>query len=61
MTLNLIWFAFFILAFSVALFKWLVTGDVMIFKTITEGIFKSAGDSVDLSFKLIGIMTIFLG
>ena len=61
MTLNLIWFAFFILAFSVALFKWLVTGDVMIFKTITEGIFKSAGDSVDLSFKLIGIMTLFLG
>lgn len=61
MTLNLIWFAFFILAFAVALFKWLVTGDVMIFKTITEGIFKSAGDSVDLSFKLIGIMTLFLG
>jgi len=61
MTLNLIWFAFFILAFTVALFKWLVTGDVMIFKTITEGIFKSAGDSVDLSFKLIGIMTLFLG
>ena len=61
MTLNLIWFAFFILAFTVALFKWLITGDVMIFKTITEGIFKSAGDSVDLSFKLIGIMTLFLG
>ncbi len=61
MTLNLIWFAFFILAFTVAFFKWLVTGDVMIFKTITEGIFKSAGDSVDLSFKLIGIMTLFLG
>ena len=26
-----------------------------------DGIFKSAGDSVDLSFKLIGIMTLFLG
>lgn len=61
MALNIIWFAFFILAFSVALFKWLILGDVMIFKTITEGIFKSASDGVDLSFKLIGIMTLFLG
>ena len=61
MALNFIWFAFFILAFAIALFKWLITGDVLIFKTITDGIFKSAGDSVDLSFKLIGIMTLFLG
>ncbi len=61
MALNFIWFAFFILAFVIALFKWTVTGDVLIFKTITDGIFKSAGDSVDLSFKLIGIMTLFLG
>ena len=61
MALNLIWFSFFIIAFAVALFKWVITGDPLIFKTITEGIFKSAGDSVDLSFKLIGIMTLFLG
>jgi spore maturation protein SpmA len=32
-----------------------------VFKTIVDGIFKSAGDSVELSFKLIGIMTLFLG
>lgn len=61
MALNIIWFLFFIVAFAVAFFKWTVTGDATIFKTITEGIFKSAGDSVDLSFKLIGIMTLFLG
>ncbi|MBM3445007.1 MAG: spore maturation protein [Bacteroidetes bacterium] len=61
MALNLIWFSFFIIAFAVALFKWIITGDPLIFKTITEGIFKSAGDSVDMSFKLIGIMTLFLG
>lgn len=61
MALNFIWFSFFIIAFAVALFKWIITGDPLIFKTITEGIFKSAGDSVDLSFKLIGIMTLFLG
>jgi len=61
MALNLIWLSFFIIAFAVALFKWIITGDPLIFKTITEGIFKSAGDSVDMSFKLIGIMTLFLG
>jgi spore maturation protein SpmA len=61
MALNFIWFAFFIIAFVIAFFKWAVTGDITIFKTITDGIFKSAGDSVDLSFKLIGIMTLFLG
>jgi hypothetical protein len=61
MALNIIWFLFFIIAFVVAFAKWAITGDALIFKTITEGIFKSAGDSVDLSFKLIGIMTLFLG
>ena len=61
MALNLIWFSFFVIAFAVAFVKWAITGDMLIFKTITEGIFKSAGDSVDLSFKLIGIMTLFLG
>lgn len=48
-------------AFVIAFLKWAVTGDITIFKTITDGIFKSASDSVDLSFKLIGIMTLFLG
>ena len=61
MALNFIWFAFFIFAFVIALFKWIITGDVLIFKTITDGIFRSAADSVDLSFNLIGIMTLFLG
>lgn len=61
MALNYIWFFFFIVAFVIAFFKWVLTGDPLIFKTITDGIFKSAGDSVDLSFKLVGIMTLFLG
>ncbi len=61
MSLNYIWFFFFVVAFVIAFFKWVITGDPLIFKTITDGIFKSAGDSVDLSFKLIGIMTLFLG
>lgn len=61
MALNYIWFSFFLIAFLIAAVKWMITGDPLIFKAITEGIFKSAGDSVDLSFKLIGIMTLFLG
>jgi len=61
MTLNYIWLAFFLISFGIALVQWMVTGDTQVFKTIVDGIFKSAGDSVDLSFKLIGIMTLFLG
>lgn len=61
MTLNYIWLAFFLVSFGLASLQWLTTGDTMIFKTIVDGIFKSAGDSVDLSFKLIGVMTLFLG
>jgi len=61
MALNYIWFFFFIIAFAIAFVKWLVTGDPLILKTVTDGIFKSASDSVDISFKLIGIMTLFLG
>ncbi len=61
MTLNYIWLGFFLVSFGLACVQWLATGDTMIFKTIVDGIFKSAGDSVDLSFKLIGIMTLFLG
>jgi spore maturation protein SpmA len=61
MALSYIWMAFFVVAFLIAFVQWLITGDVQIFKTIVDGIFKSAGDSVDLSFKLIGILTLFLG
>lgn len=61
MALNYIWFLFFIISFLICGIKFLITGNALIFKEVTDGIFKSAGDSVDLSFKLIGIMTLFLG
>jgi spore maturation protein SpmA len=61
MTLSYIWLAFFLVSFAIAAFQWITTGDAQIFKTIVDGVFKSAGDSVELSFKLIGIMTLFLG
>ena len=61
MTLSYIWISFFLIAFLIAFIKWAFLHDPMIFKVIVDGVFKSAGDSVDLSSKLIGIMTLFLG
>ena len=61
MTLSYIWLSFFLIAFLIAFIKWAFLHDPMIFKVIVDGIFKSAGDSVDLSIKLIGIITLFLG
>jgi spore maturation protein SpmA len=61
MTLSYIWLAFFCIGFIIAFVKWAFLHDPLIFKIIVDGIFKSSGDSVDLSLKLIGIMTLFLG
>jgi spore maturation protein SpmA len=61
MTLSYIWLAFFCIGFMIAFIKWAFLHDPLIFKIIVDGIFKSSGDSVDLSLKLIGIMTLFLG
>lgn len=61
MALNYIWVAFFLIAFAIALIKWAILGDQEIFKLLVEGIFKSANDGFDISLKLIGIMSLFLG
>jgi spore maturation protein SpmA len=61
MTLSYIWLGFFLIGFAIAFVKWAFMNDPLIFKVVVDGIFKSAGDSVELSFKLIGIMTLFLG
>jgi len=61
MALNYIWVAFFLVAFSIALIKWAILGDQEIFKLMVEGIFKSANDGFDISLKLVGIMSLFLG
>lgn len=61
MTLSYIWLGFFLIGFAIAFVKWAFLNDPLIFKVVVDGIFKSAGDSVELSFKLIGIMTLFLG
>ncbi|HRP57330.1 nucleoside recognition domain-containing protein, partial [Agriterribacter sp.] len=61
MALNYIWMAFFLLAFVIAFIKWTFLGDTEILKLLVDGIFKSANDGFDISLKLVGIMSLFLG
>ena len=61
MALNIIWIAFFLIAFIVALVKLVFLGDTEIFKTIVDGVFDSAKTGVDISIGLIGILSLFLG
>ena len=61
MVLSYIWMAFFLLAFVIAFIKWAFLGDMEILKLLVDGIFKSANDGFDISLKLVGIMSLFLG
>jgi spore maturation protein SpmA len=61
MVLSYIWMAFFLLAFTIAVVKWLFFGDQEIFKVMVDGIFTSANDGFNISLKLVGIMALFLG
>jgi hypothetical protein len=62
MALNIIWMAFFIIAFIIALVKSFFLGDTMVFKLLADGIFDAAKSSVmDVAFPLAGTMVFFLG
>lgn len=62
MALNIVWVAFIVIAFIIALIKFIFLGDTMIFKTLVDGIFDSAKSSVvDVAFSLAGTMVFFLG
>jgi spore maturation protein SpmA len=62
MALNIIWMAFFVIAFIIALCKLVFLGDTSIFKLLADGIFDSAKSSViDVAFPLAGTMVFFLG
>jgi spore maturation protein SpmA len=61
MALNLLWILFFLLAFLTALVRLIFFGDTEIFKTMIDGVFDSAGASVQISIGLIGVMALFLG
>ena len=62
MALNIVWIAFIVIAFIIALIKCIFLGDTGIFKTLVDGIFDSAKSSViDVGFPLAGTMIFFLG
>jgi spore maturation protein SpmA len=61
MALNLIWIFFFLVAFITALVRLIFFGDTEIFKTIIDGVFDSAGTSVQIAIGLIGVLAMFLG
>jgi spore maturation protein SpmA len=61
MAVNLLWIIFFLLAFITALVRLIFFGDTEIFKTIIDGVFDSAGTSVQIAIGLIGVLAMFLG
>jgi spore maturation protein SpmA len=62
MAMNLIWMAFFVIAFIIALIKLVFFGDTEVFKLLADGIFDSAKSSIlDVAFPLAGTMVFFLG
>ena len=62
MALNIVWIAFFIVAFVIALYKFLFLHDTEVFKTLVDDMFDSAqGSVIDVAFPLAGTMVFFLG
>ena len=63
MALNIVWIAFILIAFIIAVIKFIfVPGNTDIFKILVDGIFDSAKSSVlDVAFPLAGTMIFFLG
>lgn len=61
MALNIVFFAFFIIAFLVALYKLIFLGDTEIFQQIVNGTFDYAKTAAEISLGLIGIMALWLG
>ena len=62
MVLNYIFVFFFVIAFVIALLKFIFLGDTETFKLIIEGMLKMAEVAVmDIALPLAGVMTFFLG
>ncbi|WP_417508973.1 nucleoside recognition domain-containing protein [Methylophaga sp.] len=59
--LNIIWMAFFLIAFLVALFKLLVLGDQLIFTQLMQAMFELAKAAFEISLGLTGVLALWLG
>jgi spore maturation protein SpmA len=61
MVLNVIWLAFFFIAFAVALIKLIFYGDVQVFSDMTAATFDMAKVAFDICLGLAGVLTLWLG
>jgi spore maturation protein SpmA len=61
MALNYIWFAFFIIAFVVALAKLVFFQDMTVFPALMNSTFTSAKTGFEISLYLTGVMSLWLG
>ena len=59
--LNVIWVGFFLTAFAVACFKWLVLGDHSVFASLMTALFTTAKTAFDISLGLTGVLAFWLG
>lgn len=59
--LNIIWMAFFLIAFLVALFKLVILGDQAIFGQLMEAMFALSKTAFEISLGLTGILALWLG
>jgi spore maturation protein SpmA len=59
--LNIIWIAFFLIAFIVALFRLLILGDQAIFSELMEAMFALSKTAFEISLGLTGILALWLG
>jgi len=59
--LNIIWVAFFIIAFVVALLKWLVWGQGDVFVQIMGATFEMSRVAFEIALGLVGIMSFWMG
>ncbi len=61
MVLNLLWIAFFLIAFAVGLIRLIFFHDTEIFTTMVNSTFEMAKTAVDICLGLIGVLTFWLG
>lgn len=59
--LNLIWLLFFVIAFVLALFDWVMVGNQQAFPDLVKALFDMAKLSVTISIGLIGVLAFWLG
>lgn len=61
MVLNIIWVAFFLIAFVIAIIRLTVFGDTQVFPDMINSTFDMAKTGFELSLWLTGVMTLWLG